>query len=148
MKRRLFLFFLSILFLSGCSTPRKIILNKNQKYEKIRVMTTGYCKCEKCCGWERNWLFQPVYAYGKNKGKIKKVGITSSGTKAIKGTIAADLNIFPYGTIFYIPEYGWGKVEDVGSAIKGYHIDLFFKSHQEALTWGRKNKNVHVWFPN
>ena len=59
-----------------------------------------------------------------------------------------DLNIFPYGTIFYIPDYGWGKVEDVGSAIKGYHIDLFFKSHQEALTWGRKNKNVHVWFPN
>ena len=84
----------------------------------------------------------------KNKGKIKKVGITSSGTKAIKGTIAADLNIFPYGTIFYIPDYGWGKVEDDGSAIKGYHIDLFFKSHQEALNWGRKNKDVHVWFPN
>jgi len=134
--------------LSGCTSTKKIIFNKNQPYKKMQLMTTGYCKCQICCGWERNWMLQPVYSYGKNKGKPKKIGVTSSGTKAVKGTIAADLNVLPYGTVLYIPDYGWGQVEDIGSAIKGNHIDLFFNSHNEALKWGRKTKIVHVWLPH
>ena len=63
-------------------------------------------------------------------------------------TIASDLNVLPYGTVLYIPDYGWGQVEDIGSAIKGNHIDLFFNSHNEALKWGRKTKIVHVWLPH
>ena len=108
----------------------------------MTLTVTGYCKCGICCGWKRNWRFQPVYAYGPSKGKPKKVGITSSGTRAVRGTIAADTRLFPYGTIIQIPGYGWGRVEDIGGAIKGRHIDLFFDSHQEALEWGRqKNKS-------
>ena len=134
-------------FLIGCSTPKKFKINKNHIPKKIEVITTGYCKCQKCCGWTRNWKGQPVYAYGKLKGKKKKVGITSLGVKAQKGTIAADLSKFPYNTVIYIPGYGWGKVEDIGSAIKGYHIDLYFDSHQEALNWGKQKKMVHIWEP-
>jgi len=114
--------------------------------EKIyRLLTTGYCECGKCCGWKRNWYGRAVYSSGKNKGKKKLVGITASGKEAKIGTIAADTTLFPFGTIMYIPGYGYGKVEDRGSSIKGNHIDLFFYSHQEAKRWGRQIKNVSVW---
>jgi hypothetical protein len=59
---------------------------------------TGYCECKKCCGWERNWYGRPIYAYGSLKGKRKKVGYTSTGVKAGKGTIAADPKRYRMGT--------------------------------------------------
>ena len=91
---------------------------------------------------------QPVYAYGPSKGKKKKVGVTSSGTNAKVGTIAADTKIYPYGTRMKIPGYGWGVVEDIGGAIKGARIDLFFNSHKDALEWGRKSVDIEVIFPD
>ena len=61
------------------------------------------------------------------------------------GTIAADTVHYPFGTTMKIPGYGRGIVEDRGSAIKGPNrIDLFFNSHQKALTWGRKNIPVKI----
>ena len=113
-----------------------------------RIMTvTGYCKCGKCCSWHRNWFFRPVYSSGANKGKRKEVGITANGEKAKKGTIAADTRKYPFGTIMYIEGYGYGRVEDRGGAIKGEHIDLYFRSHKEALEWGKRNMRVKVWLP-
>lgn len=101
---------------------------------------TGYCNCGKCCGWSRNFfgLGQSVYNYGPLKGKPKKVGLTSSGKMASRGTVAADLKQFKYGDRLYIPGYGVGRVEDIGGAIKGRHIDIWFPSHEEALRWGVK----------
>ncbi len=113
--------------------------------EQITMEVTGYCDCQKCCGWERNLFFQPVYAYGPLKGQRKKVGITASGTKAKLGTIAADTSRFPFGTRIFVPGYGWGTVEDRGGAIKGNKLDLFFKSHQDALNWGRQTVVVEVY---
>lgn len=113
----------------------------------VRLETTGYCPCGTCCGWKRNWLFQPVIASGPNKGKPKKVGVTSSGSWARPGTIAADTSVFPYGTVMHVPGYGWGRVEDVGSAIKGHRIDLFFNRHGQAKQWGRRTLQVKVWLP-
>ena len=55
------------------------------------------------------------------------------------GTIAADWQYFSPGTRLYISDYGWGRVEDKGSAIKGPNrLDLFIESHQRALQWGRR----------
>lgn len=104
------------------------------------VLVTGYCNCEKCCGWKRSWFGfgKPVYDYGPNKGKLKKVGVTASGIVAGAGTVAADPKVFKFGTRLEIPGYGIGRVEDVGGAIKGRHIDLWFPSHKEALDWGRR----------
>jgi 3D (Asp-Asp-Asp) domain-containing protein len=75
------------------------------------------------------------------------VGVTASGTKAKKGTIAADLSIYPFNTIMFIPDYGYGRVEDCGSGVKGNHIELFFGSHQKALNWGKQTRNVKIWRP-
>ncbi len=88
---------------------------------------------------------QPVYAYGSMKGERKKLGITASGTKAKPGrTIAADTSIFPFGTKLKVPGYGTGVVEDRGGAITGNRLDLFFKTHKQALEWGRQTVTVEV----
>lgn len=111
-----------------------------------RMTITAYCSCGKCCGWHRNWLLQPVFSSGANKGKRKKVGYTASGTKARHGTIAADTSRYPFGTVMYIEGYGYGRVEDRGGAIKGDKIDLWMPSHKKAQKWGRQTKVVRVWY--
>jgi len=111
------------------------------------LQVTAYCACGKCCGWERNWKGQKVYSYGPHEDEVKIIGLTASGTKAKMGTIAADTEIFPMGTIMYVEGYGYGVVEDRGSAIQGKHIDLFFKSHNKALDWGNRNMEVKIWLP-
>ena len=35
------------------------------------------------------------------------------------GTIAADTAYYPFHTRIYVPDYGWGSVDDCGGAIKG-----------------------------
>ena len=142
-----FLFVLTALLLSGCATGNKYWIPHNQKPKIVNMETTGYCKCGKCCGWKRNWKRQPVIAYGPTKGHPKSVGITAVGTVADWGTIAADTTYYPFGTIMHIPGYGWGRVEDIGSAIKGQHIDLYFPTHRKALEWGRERKEVRIWKP-
>ncbi len=127
---------------TGCASIRP---PKNSTMVERNMVVTGYCDCKKCCGWKRDIFFRAVFAYGPNKGKKKKVGYTASGTKADIGTIAADTSLYPFGTVMEVPGYGYGKVEDRGSAIKGNHIDLFFNSHKDALEWGKQKKLVTVW---
>ena len=116
---------------------------------KARVKTTGYCECRQCCSWRRSWfgLGPPVVASGPNRGDPKVVGMTASGSWVRPGVIAADTRVFPMGTIFFIPGYGWGRVEDTGGDIKGYHIDLYFEGHRTAQEWGVRIKDVKVWRP-
>ncbi len=150
MKRLVSLLFLGALLLNtGCFvrdirwTPIRPPVHVTPRTYAIE--TTGYCTCQECCDWEYNWLLQPVHATGPRKGKPKAVGITASGERARKGTIAADTSKFPFGTVMYVPGYGYGRVEDRGGAIKGYRIDLYFPSHSQARKWGRIKKNVKVW---
>ena len=112
--------------------------------EKGDVLVTGYCNCGDCCGWRFSWLGfgPPVYTYGPMKGQRKEIGVTARGTQAHLGTVAADPKVYPFGTRLLIPGYGTGVVEDVGGAIKGKHIDVWFPSHQTALNWGRRNLKV------
>jgi len=133
----------ALLVAAGCATYKK---PKGAK-KRVRPMEiTAYSDDKKSTNWKRNWLFRPVVASGPNKGKRKKVGITASGTKAKPGTIAADTRYYPFGTVMYVPGYGYGRVEDRGSAIKGPdRIDLFFKKRKQALEWGRQHKEVAIW---
>lgn len=110
------------------------------------MVVTAYDAGPKSTNWKRNWLLQPVIASGPNKGQRKKVGITASGTKAKHGTLAADTTYYPFGTIMYIPGYGYGRVEDRGSAIQGPdRVDVFFKSRKKALRWGKQQLRVRIW---
>jgi 3D (Asp-Asp-Asp) domain-containing protein len=140
--RNLILLF-SLLIFAGCAT----VSRGPEKQEVRRMLVTAYDDGQKSTGWKYKWgccLLPPVYAYGQNEGKRKKVGTTSDGTRAEKGVIAADLSRYPYGTRMYVPGYGWGEVHDKGTAIKGDHIDVFFPGEKEAKAWGRKYLDVTI----
>ncbi|WP_240374975.1 3D domain-containing protein [Bacillus piscicola] len=75
-------------------------------------------------------------------------GITFSGVEVRRdhvSTIAADPEVFPIGTILYIPEYGYGVVADTGSAIKGKKIDLYYETVEDVFKqWGKRDVEVKV----
>ncbi|NWL88343.1 murein transglycosylase [Paenibacillus sp. 79R4] len=106
-----------------------------KKVKTVKVMATGYTAGYESTGKKPN---HPEY------------GITYSGVKVRRdkntvSTIAADLKVFPLGTILYIPGYGYGVVADKGSAIKGKKIDLYFKTTKQVYKeWGKKEVEVQV----
>src|SRR5690625_1101551 len=75
-------------------------------------------------------------------------GITFSGVEVkldIYSSIAADLDIYPLGTIMYIPGYGYGVVADKGSAISGNKIDLYYETVEDVFAeWGKKEVDVYI----
>ena len=109
-------------------TNKKASKKKSTKKSKLRNIgtykITGYCGCSSCCG--------------------KSDGITASGTRATAGkTIAADTSKLPFGTKVVIDGHTY-TVEDVGGAINGNHIDVYFSSHSKALQWGVRYCDVYV----
>ena len=103
------------------------------KYPKATVIATGYT-----AGYEST---------GKNESH-PEYGITYSGVKVkrdLYSTVAADLSVFPIGTILFIPEYGYGVVADKGGAIKGKQSDLYYETVEDVYNkWGKKEVEVYV----
>ena len=134
---------------AGCITCQVARPPAGARCRVVTVELTGYCNCGTCCNWHSTWfgLGSPVVSTGPGAGQPKKVGRTSSGTEARRGTIAADTSRYPCGTIVEIPGYGMGRVEDTGGAIRGDHMDLWFPDHDAALQWGRQRKLVKIWMP-
>lgn len=106
-----------------------------QVLHTVKVTATGYT-----AGYEST---------GKKPGH-PQYGITYSGVKVKRdrntlSTIAADPKVFPLGSILYIPGYGYGIVADIGSAIKGPKIDLYFATTKQVFKeWGKKDVEVQV----
>lgn len=70
---------------------------------------------------------------------------TYSGTTPRAGyTVAVDPSVIPLGTRLYVDGYGYAKAEDVGSAITGRKIDLFFNSEKECTDWGVRTVRVYI----
>lgn len=103
------------------------------QYPKATVTATGYTA--------------GVESTGKNPGH-PEFGITYSGVKVTRdlfSTVAADLNVFPIGTILFIPGYGYGVVADKGGAIKGNKVDLYYETVEDVYNnWGKKTLEVYV----
>ena len=148
MKRRLIRSILLIAAIVALVRCHLIIRPLRPPDDVVIVKTTGYCMCRKCCSWRFDWLGLPVYASGPRKGRLKMVGQTASGRMVRPGTVAVDPSIFPIGTRFYIPGYGWARAEDTGGDIKGFHLDLFFWLHRTGEKWGVEYKKVQVWYPD
>jgi 3D (Asp-Asp-Asp) domain-containing protein len=72
---------------------------------------------------------------------------TASGTVAGIGTVAVDTHVFPFGTRFYIPGYGYGRAADTGGFIRGQHIDLAMRSCSRALAWGSRMVKISYTAP-
>ncbi len=92
------------------------------KYSKsLMVVATGYTQYDEGC-----------------------TSTTATGTVAIRGAVAVDPSVIPFGTMLYIPGYGIGTAEDTGGAIEGNRIDLCYNSVNEALAWGRQTVTVYI----
>lgn len=103
------------------------------QYQKKQVIATGYT------------------AFYESTGKNPdhpSFGITYSGVKVkrdLYSTVAADLNVFPIGTILFIPDYGYGVVADKGGAIKGNKLDLYYETVDDVYNnWGKKTLDVYI----
>jgi len=85
-------------------------------------------------------------AYDPGTGSCGKWadGKTCNGKRAGYGIIAVDPKVIPLGTKLYVPGYGYGIAADVGSAIKGYRVDLGYNSRAGALKWGKKPVEITI----
>lgn len=103
------------------------------KYPIRKVIATGYT-----AGYESTGKYPDHPEFG----------ITYSGVKVkrdLYSTVAADLDVFPIGTILFIPGYGYGVVADKGGAIKGNRVDLYYESVNDVYNeWGKKELDVYV----
>jgi len=90
---------------------------------------TAYCSCKRCCDKDPS---------------DKWYGITATGKKARWGTVAVDKRVIKLGSTLRIKGFPNTifRAEDVGGAIKGKHIDVWFPSHREALKFGVRNINI------
>lgn len=73
---------------------------------------------------------------------------TATGATLAKGIVAVDPKVIPLHTEMYIAsdtyEYGYGKAEDTGGAIKGDIVDLAFMTYDECIRFGRRNIWVYI----
>jgi len=94
-------------------------------------------------------LGQPT-SHGSYRIKVDAVayylpGKTALGVSVRKGVVAVDPKLIPLGTRLYVPGYGPGLAADVGTAIKGRIIDLWFPSTPLARKWGRRTVTITVY---
>lgn len=85
---------------------------------------TAYCPCRICSeGWGRR---------------------TSSGALATAShTVAVDPRVIPIGSRLLIngQEY---VAEDIGGAVKGHHIDVYYNTHAETRNHGTSSAEVFL----
>ena len=71
-------------------------------------------------------------------------GITYSGLRVKHGIVAVDPKVIPLGTYLYVEGYGEAIAADIGGAIKGNRIDLYYESPADVAKYGRKTVKVYV----
>jgi 3D (Asp-Asp-Asp) domain-containing protein len=69
-------------------------------------------------------------------------GHTATGLPVGWGVVAVDPAVIPLGTRLTIPGYGEGVAADVGSAVRGADIDLWFPTLAQARAWGRRTVTI------
>ena len=72
-------------------------------------------------------------------------GSTALGVPVGKGVVAVDPKLIPLGTKLSVPGYGPGLAADIGYAIKGRIIDLWFSSTAKARKWGRRTVTITIY---
>ncbi|MBQ3023427.1 MAG: G5 domain-containing protein [Clostridia bacterium] len=77
-------------------------------------------------------------------------GQTATGVPLDKGVIAVDPRIIPLGSRVYIEaldgswSYGYAVAADTGGAIKGYRVDLCYRTKSECRQFGRRPCRVYI----
>ena len=112
----------AIVLLTAVGTPTRPVEQYAGKYT-----VTAYCSCRKCCGKHAD-------------------GITASGKRVNQGMVAADWDVLPKGARVRLSCFPGRTfvVEDVGGAIKGRRIDVWYPSHRAARKFGIR-REIKVW---
>jgi len=69
-------------------------------------------------------------------------GRTASGLPVGPGVAAVDPTVIPLGTRMFVPGYGEAVAADVGTAVRGLVIDLWFPTLAESQAWGRRTVTI------
>ncbi|MEE9217211.1 MAG: ubiquitin-like domain-containing protein [Anaerolineales bacterium] len=94
------------------------------------------------------WRAVDMYAtsYSPSRAGVspdaRNFGITASGKRLVKGLVAIDRSLIPFGTLMYVPGYGYAEAADTGSGVKGRWIDLGYEDDN----WISWSGNVTVYF--
>lgn len=71
-------------------------------------------------------------------------GITYTGLRVKPGIVAVDPKVIPLGTWLYVEGYGEALAADIGGAIKGNKIDLYYESPKDVERYGKRSVKVYV----
>lgn len=150
---------LKVLYENGKEVSRQVIsetINKLPVQKIVAMGTLGvYTPSRGGRVLYKNSLRMRATAYsagylstGKSPGS-DGYGITATGAVAKRNSngyssVAVDPRVIPLGTKLYIEGYGYAIAEDVGGAIKGNKIDLFFNSDGEVYNWGVRTVDVYI----
>ncbi len=110
----------------------RVSVHRVAHYKKVVLLATAY-------DIDRHReIGQPCYRFP---------GKTATGVQVHPGSIAVDPRVFPFGTRFYIPGYGYGVADDTGALIRGHHVDLAIVGCRAALHWGARRVVAEVMPP-
>lgn len=90
------------------------------------------------------WRSLQVYATSYYPSAVGG-SITSTGQQLKKGIIAVNPRYIPYGTVLYVPGYGYGVAADTGR-LGPRHIDLGY-SDEDYVGWHHNVTIYFVWPP-
>ncbi len=78
--------------------------------------------------WRAYTMYATSYAakFTNRTPGTPNYGRTASGQILTKGLVAIDLNMMPFGTRMYVPDYGFAVAADTGGGVRGRFIDLGF----------------------
>ena len=69
-------------------------------------------------------------------------GRTSTGIPVGWGVAAVDPSVIPLGTHMTVPGYGEAVAADIGGAVRGAVVDLWFPTTGQANAWGRRSVTI------
>ncbi|MFY9412787.1 MAG: 3D domain-containing protein [Dethiobacteria bacterium] len=124
------------------------------EFERVMLMTaTAYCPGTPGSGCPLNQYGHALCTGPHNNG------YTSTGKKAVQGLgtlssprlVAVDPEVIPLGSLLYIEpipgigKIGFARAEDIGGAINGSKIDLYFDYHRDVIKFGvRRGVKVYL----
>lgn len=151
----IFIIFLTSINHSIISKQNKIIIKNQSKIEKLLIeekqiekkQTPSQIK-------EKNQTLYNVkvtaYAPLDNKSGIcadNNPTITATGTYPTLGVCAVNPAKIPYGSLLYIPGYGYAIAQDTGAAIRNYSgiaIDVVMETYEDAIKWGVRYLDIQI----
>src|SRR5690606_6605064 len=105
------------------------------------LVSRGTFEAPLALGEERTFI---VTAYSQRPEEGTGDGIKYTELPVDYGIVAVDPRVIPLGSVLWIEGYGYALAADIGGAIKGNRLDVFFPDTQKALEFGRRECRVRL----